>query len=178
VLEVRVIGSNFWAYYTHLGVTTLDFLASDASLTTGFPGIALGGSSDSISSWSGGGFPTMHGKDSIYNNPAYHTTYNTITNCQLGGATGTASPAACGSAAAGTIAIPASQTSYTVNTTAVTANSEIDVRQITDNSGIATATCNAGVTTPIQSARVAGTSFTITLTSVASVTCFEWKITN
>jgi hypothetical protein len=102
--------------------------------------------------------------------------YSTNANCQLGGATGTTSPAACGGAQAGSIAIPASQTSYTVNTTAVSAASHIFVQQITDNSGISTATCNAGATTPIQSARVASTSFTITLTSVASVTCIQYWI--
>lgn len=101
------------------------------------------------------------------------------TNCQLGGAAGTTSPAACGSAAAGMIAVPASQTSYQVNTTAVTANSEIIVQQMTDNSGLPSSpTCNSGATTPIQSARSAATSFTITLTSVASVTCFKYWIIN
>jgi len=102
----------------------------------------------------------------------------TSVNCQLGGATGTTSPAACTTATAGMIAIPASQTTYTVNTTKVTANSEIFLQQMTDNSGISTATCNAGVTAPLQSARVAGTSFTFTLTSVASVTCVKWWIIN
>lgn len=102
--------------------------------------------------------------------------YLTDTNCQLGGATGTASPAACSSAAAGAVAIPASQTTYVVNTTAVTANSHIIVQQITDNSGISTATCGTGVTAPLQSTRTAATSFTISLTSVASVTCIQYWI--
>lgn len=103
----------------------------------------------------------------------------TSVNCQLGGAAGTTSPAACTSATAGMIAIPASQTSYTVNSTKVTANSEIFVQQMTDNSGLPSApACNAGATNPIQSARVAGTSFTFTLTSVASVTCVKFWILN
>jgi hypothetical protein len=107
------------------------------------------------------------------------TAFNTNTNCQLGGAAGTTSPAACGSASAGMIAIPASQTSYTVNTSTVTANSEIFLMQMTDNSGLPSSpTCNSGAITPIQSARVAGTSFTFTLTSVASVTCFKYWIIN
>jgi hypothetical protein len=104
---------------------------------------------------------------------------STAVNCQLGGAAGTTSPAACTSATAGMIAVPASQTSYTVNTTKVTANSEIFVQQMTDNSGLPSApACNAGTTNPIQSARVAGTSFSISLTSVASVTCFKFWIVN
>jgi len=103
----------------------------------------------------------------------------TSVNCQLGGAAGTTSPAACTSATAGMVAVPVSQTSYTVNTTKVTANSEIFVQQMTDNSGLPSApACNAGTTNPIQSARVAGTSFSITLTSVASVTCFKFWIVN
>ena len=102
--------------------------------------------------------------------------FTTSSNCQLGGASGTTSPAACGSASAGAVAIPASQTSYTVNTTNVSANSHIIVQQITDNSGIATATCNSGATVPVQTSRVAATSFTITLTSVASVTCIQYWI--
>jgi hypothetical protein len=103
----------------------------------------------------------------------------TTVNCQLGGAAGTTSPAACTSATAGMIALPASQTSYTVNSTKVTANSEIFVEQMTDNSGLPSApACNAGATNPIQSARVAGTSFTFTLTSVAAVTCVHFWILN
>jgi hypothetical protein len=103
----------------------------------------------------------------------------TAVNCQLGGAAGTTSPAACTTATAGMIAIPASQTSYTVNSTKVTANSEIFVQQMTDNSGLPSApACNAGATNPIQSARVAGTSFTFTLTSVAAVTCVKFWILN
>ena len=100
-------------------------------------------------------------------------------NCQLGGATGTASPAACGAASVGMIAVPASQTTYTVNTTAVTANSEIFVQQMSDNSGLPSSpTCSASATVPINSSRTAATSFTITQTSVAAVTCFHYMIVN
>lgn len=45
-------------------------------------------------------------------------------------------PAACASASARMITIPASQTIYTVNTTTVTANSEILIQQMRDNSGL------------------------------------------
>jgi hypothetical protein len=178
-IELDVIGSTLFAYITHAGTKILDFPpTTDTNITSGLPGILTAATTDSFSSWSGGGFPLSDATNSIYSKPIIGPTFVTLTNCQLGGAAGTTSPAACGSAAAGTIAIPASQTTYTVNTTAVTTNSQIDVKQITDNSGIATATCNAGATNPIQSARVVGTSFTFTLTSVASVTCVKWTILN
>ena len=56
---------------------------------------------------------------------------------------------------------------------------EIQIQQMTDNSGLPSGpACNSGATTPIQSSRVVGTSFTFTLTSVASVTCVKWSIVN
>ena len=73
-------------------------------------------------------------------------------------------PAARGSTSAGMIAIPASQTTYTVNTTAVTANSETLIQQMTDDSGLPSSpTCSSSANNPIQPARSAGTSFTFTL---------------
>lgn len=106
-------------------------------------------------------------------------TYGTISNCQLGGAGGTASPAACRSATAGVIAIPASQTSYTVDTTAVTANSEIFIEQVIDNSGLPSSpACSSTATNPMQSARSAGASFTFALGSTANVTCYKYWIVN
>lgn len=102
-----------------------------------------------------------------------------VEGCFLGGATGTASPAACGTAVTGKIAVPASQTTYTVNDAAVTSTSTIVVQQTNDNSGLPSSpTCNAGATGPIQTSRVAGSSFTFSLTSVASVTCIQYTITN
>jgi hypothetical protein len=105
--------------------------------------------------------------------------YTSLSNCQLGGASGTTSPAACTAAPAGKIAIPASQTTYTVNTTAVTANSQIFVQQTADNSGLPSSpTCSTTVDAPLQSASVAATSFTFTMTSVASVMCYDYWIVN
>jgi hypothetical protein len=111
--------------------------------------------------------------------PVNAAAYLTATNCQLGGATGTASPAACGSAAAGKVAIPASQTTYTFSDTAVTAASIVIVQQVTDCAGLPSApTCSATTTSPVESSRVAGTSFTVTLTSVAAVTGIQYWIVN
>jgi hypothetical protein len=111
--------------------------------------------------------------------PSQAVSYATTSNCLLGGASGTISPAACGSAPAGKIAVPASQTSYTVNTTAVTANSEVLVQQVTDNSGLPSSpTCGSGLIAPIVSSRVAGTSFALATTSIATVTCFQYTLIN
>ena len=96
--------------------------------------------------------------------------------CQLGGATGTVSPAQCLQAQSGVIAVPASQTTYTVDTNAVTAASQIIVQQTTDNTGISSATCDPGPIAPMVTGRIAGTSFTISLNSVTAVTCFQYTI--
>src|SRR6202451_4689080 len=96
--------------------------------------------------------------------------YRTTTNCSS-----SASPAVCGSAAAGTVALPtnAVSSSIVVNTTAVTANSEIFV-QTDDTLGTKLGvTCNSTVATLVGgltiSARSAGASFTIA-NNVAIVT--------
>ena len=55
------------------------------------------------------------------------------------------------------IAIPASQTTYTVNARAVTANREISIQQMTDDSGLpSSSTCSSSANNAIQPARSAG----------------------
>jgi hypothetical protein len=103
--------------------------------------------------------------------------YLTLTNC----AQNTASPAACGSAASGVFAIPALSTTYTVNTSAVTASSRIFLQPTTDNTGIPSApTCVDPALTAATSpsSRVAATSFTLQLTSNAGITCYNYWIVN
>jgi hypothetical protein len=96
--------------------------------------------------------------------------------------TGTPSPAACGSASTGKVAMPASITTYQVNTSAITANSLIFINQITDNSGLPnTPTCGSttvGLNPVLTLSRTAGTDFVLTITSVAQVTCFQYWIVN
>ena len=73
-------------------------------------------------------------------------------------------PAAFGSASAGMIAIPASQTTYPINTTAAPADSELLIQQMTDNLGLLSSlTRSSSTNNSIQSTRSAGTSFTLTL---------------
>jgi hypothetical protein len=107
--------------------------------------------------------------------------YATGTNCSS-----SASPAVCGSAAAGNAALPtnAVSSSIVVNTTAVTANSQIFV-QTDDTLGTKLGvTCNSTVATLVGgltiSARTAATSFTVA-NNVAVVTnplCISWHIIN
>jgi hypothetical protein len=105
--------------------------------------------------------------------------FGTLANC-----TSSASPAVCAAAAAGSVTVAAAATTKVVNTTAVTANSQIILAA---DSGLGTklgVTCNTQSSlvlgTPVVSARTAGTSFTITL-AVAPTTnplCISYQIIN
>jgi hypothetical protein len=108
-------------------------------------------------------------------------TYATATNCSS-----SASPAVCGSAAAGSVALPtnAVSSSIVVNTTAVTANSQIFAFADDTLGTKLSVTCNSTVATLVGgltiSARTAGTSFTIA-NNVAVVTnplCLSYHIIN
>ena len=104
-------------------------------------------------------------------------THSTATNCAIN----SASPGACSSAAAGAFVIPTLTTTYTVNTTAVTTHSRIMLTPITFAADLpSTPTCVVPlVTTPWSvSGIVAGTSFTMTLTSTTGQTCFYYTIVN
>lgn len=103
----------------------------------------------------------------------------TATNCSSA-----ASPAVCGSAPAGSFVIAAGATSTVVDTTAVTANSQIVVYPdeslgtklgVTCNTTPATALATTGVT-----ARTAGTSFTITTSGTVAThpACYSYLIVN
>lgn len=105
--------------------------------------------------------------------------YQTSTVC-----TSSASPAVCGSSAAGFVAIPTGATpTLTVNTSAVTANSQIFL-QVDESLGTAlSVTCNTTLATlvnPVVTARSAGTSFTFTINStlVTNPACISYTITN
>jgi hypothetical protein len=109
----------------------------------------------------------------LVNSPTYQTT----TNCSVN----SVSPAACGSAASGAVVIPTTTTSYTINTTAVTAHSRIQLTWLTFASDLPSSpTCVAPSATaePTISAVVAGTSFTITLASTTGQTCPQFQIIN
>jgi hypothetical protein len=101
--------------------------------------------------------------------------YAASTNCAS-----STSPAVCGFAKAGSITVTAAATSVTVNTTAVAANSNIIV---TFDASLGTklgVTCNTTVPSLYGvSARVPGTSFTLTSTApLTNPACFNYFIDN
>jgi hypothetical protein len=104
-------------------------------------------------------------------------TYLTLTNC----AVNSVSPAACGSAPSGAVVIPTTTTTYTINTTAVTAHSRIQLTWLSfasDLPGGPTCVAPVSTTEPTISAVSAGVSFTITLGSTTGQTCPMFQIVN
>lgn len=103
--------------------------------------------------------------------------YTTKTNCSS-----SAAPAVCGSAAAGSFVIAAAGTSVTVNTTAVTANSQIFVQEDESLGAKLGVTCNTGILAnpPAITARTAATSFAVGITAGLAVNpvCFSYNIVN
>lgn len=91
-----------------------------------------------------------------------------------------ASPAVCGSSQGGFVTIAAAATTKVVNTTSVTANSQIS---LTFDSSLGTklaVTCNTTLAPPYITARTAGVSFTIT-TAAAPTTnpaCYSYTVVN
>jgi hypothetical protein len=101
--------------------------------------------------------------------------FGSETNCSS-----SAGPAVCAAAAAGSVIIPAAGTDVTVNTTAVTANSQIFAifdQSLGTKLGV---TCNSTTANPHIGARVAGTSFTIhaNVAPVTNPACFSYFIIN
>lgn len=103
--------------------------------------------------------------------------YRSASNCSS-----SASPAVCGSAPAGSFVIAALGTSVTVNTTAVTANSQILLQEDSSLGTKLGVTCNTGIiaSPPIITARTAGTSFTvgISLGLATNPVCFSFFLVN
>lgn len=90
-----------------------------------------------------------------------------------------ASPAVCGSASAGAFTVAAAATTKVVNTTAVGLNSQIIVQQDSSLGLRLAVTCNTTVNPWIVTARVPGTSFTLTTTApVTDPACFNFEIIN
>jgi hypothetical protein len=100
------------------------------------------------------------------------TSLNTAANCSSA-----ASPAACAAAPAGLVFLPAGGTTLQVNTRAVTANSRILITEDSSLSGFCNTT--AGRTYAVT-ARLAGTSFTITANAapVVNPACLNYWIVN
>jgi hypothetical protein len=99
----------------------------------------------------------------------------TQTNCNS-----SASPAVCVAARAGSVTVAASATTEVVNTTAVTANSQIFLQFDSSLGTRLGVTCNTTEPTAYNiSARTAATSFTITSTApTTNPACFSYLIVN
>jgi hypothetical protein len=118
---------------------------------------------------------TTPGSALSVNGRASANLFGSETNCSS-----SAGPAVCAAAAAGSVIIPAAGTDVTVNTTAVTANSQIFVifdQSLGTKLGV---TCNSTTANPHIGARVAGTSFTIhaNVAPVTNPACFSYFIIN
>lgn len=107
------------------------------------------------------------------------TTIATATNCSSG-----ASPAVCGSAAAGSAAVPTGASpTLQINTTAVTANSQIFLNEDESLGTKLGVTCNTSIATltnPVVTARSAAASFTVQINATIAVNpaCISWLIVN
>lgn len=111
--------------------------------------------------------------------------FGTLTNCAAVGSAASPSVAACASASAGSFSCATNATgaTCTVNTTAVTANSQIFVQEDETLGSRLGVTCNTSTnvlpTSRLLSARVAATSFTINLGTVTTnPACFSYFLVN
>lgn len=152
------------------------------AITIGGTSVAIGGSTSSFpapgaiggTTPSTGAFTTLTG-----------TTLNTTTKCAAAGSAANPSLVACSAASAGlfSCATNASAGTCVISTTAVTANSVIQIQPDSTLGTALSVTCNTsadtGVTAPRISARSAATSFTITLgTFTTNPQCFSYLIIN
>lgn len=191
-MELWAVGTTLIGFYTPSGgARTIDLITTDSSITSGQPGIYVynnaNAASPTISNFNGGSLVPGTSLASIFNQAMFAPTYNTLSNCSAVGTAASPSVASCGSAAAGQFSCATNATGATcqVNTTAVTANSEIFVFESDDTTtgtrlGV---TCNTGTTvnptTRLLASTVTGTSFTINLGTVTTnPACFSYHIIN
>lgn len=101
--------------------------------------------------------------------------YGTLSNCRS-----SASPAVCGSAAAGSVVVGARSGSVLVDTTAVTANSQVFVTFDSSLGAKLGVTCNTTYDAPYVSARRPGEGFTISVASrpSANPACYSYSVIN
>jgi len=125
------------------------------------------------------GGPAGIQNDKVWGNTLAAGAYTTLTNCSSA-----ASPAVCGSAASGSVAVPTGASpTLEIDTTAVTANSQILVT-IDESLGTKlSVTCNSTLATlvqPVVTARVAGTSFTIQINATLATdpACVSYSVIN
>jgi len=141
----------------------------------------LGGELDDASVTSCYNCVVNSGSTAVYSSGSDYTSslvtlfQGTATNCQS-----SASPAECGSAQAGMVAVPAGQKTLYVNDSLVTSNSEI---HLTFDSSLGEAlgvTCNTEIGQPTVSGRTNATAFSISMSEAASPNpdCVSFRIVN
>lgn len=171
--------NHLYAFYCASGVcgSVPDLTATDSNLTSGQPSlITVGTAANALAKNFTAGVPcggVATVNDSVCAREAIFPTYNTLSNC-----TSSASPSVCGSASSGAVSILNPATSVVVDTTAVTANSNIQVMfdsSLSTRLGVTCTATNPGYTI---TARSPGVSFTITATPGANSACFTYWIVN
>ncbi|MGH9690059.1 MAG: beta strand repeat-containing protein [Candidatus Acidiferrales bacterium] len=181
-LELDVAGTTLIGI--HNG--SVDLTATDSSIASGAPGISVFTSGNSLVSWIGGNLPAGNGAQSLFNQP------NTWPAAQTFAALGTASncnssasPAACGPAIAGSVAVPTGTTpTLVVDTSGVTANSQIFLTPDESLGAKLGVTCNNALATvatpPIVTARTPGTSFTVQINATVNTNpvCLNFLVVN
>ena len=107
--------------------------------------------------------------------PVVVSGFGTLSNC-----TSSASPAACGSAAAGSVTIATGSASVVVDTTEVTADSQINLTFDSSLGPRLNVTCHTTAQQPYVSARTAGKSFTVSVPNyfTRNPGCISFTITN
>jgi hypothetical protein len=179
-IKLEALGSSptyLIPFYNGAVDYTMLYTDTSSPFTTGYAGMVMSGmtGTNGVNAWSGGTLPENDSVSSMYTTPEVAPLYMTLNTC-----ISIASPAVCGSAAAGSVDIAAAATTIVVNTTAVTANSQIFVLYDSSLGTRLGVTCNTtepalyGVT-----ARTPGTSFTITATApTINSACFSYFIIN
>lgn len=148
---------------------TITFNTAGTSSSSLYVGILIGPSLGSSSApW-----------PSAYSRVNVGSLYQTATNCSS-----SASPAVCAAAAAGSVAVPTGATpTLVIDTSAVTANSQI-LLTIDESLGTKlSVTCNTSLSTlvqPVVTARTAGVSFTIQINATLAVNpaCVSYMVLN
>lgn len=176
--SLQVAGGNI--NITSGGVTILSLNVAGLQATNGGYIYDTGIFYDSTTSAGTSGCPlTSTGSAVLWNCSPTLTTLKTATNCSSG-----ASPAVCAAASSGSVALPTgTNPTLVVNTTAVTANSQI---LLTVDESLGTklgVTCNTTLSTllnPVVTARTAATSFTFTIGAViaSNPACVSYTIIN
>lgn len=158
---------------------TVVFSTYDSTALSFLVDATSGGSPGNVTFGNGisGAFSVMNGTTGDWNNNGKVSAlqFQTASNCNS-----SASPAVCGSASAGSVTIAAAATSKVVNTTAVTANSQII---LTPDSSLGTrlgVTCNTTVNAVEVTSRSPGVSFTIGATAapITNPKCISFWLVN